>query len=49
LNYSRGRPVEEGLRDVALWNAGTLISADLAAAVQGRLAGTQPSFGDLDA
>ena len=38
LNYSRGRTVEEGLRDVALWNAGTLVSADLGAAVQARLA-----------
>ena len=26
LNYSRGRPVEEGLRDVALWNAAALAS-----------------------
>lgn len=49
LNYSRGRPVEEGLRHVALWNAGTLLSADLSAALQARLAKTEPSFGDLDA
>jgi enoyl-CoA hydratase len=48
LNYSRGRPVEEGLRHVALWNAGTLISADLTTAIQARTAKTQPSFGDLD-
>ena len=48
LNYSRGRPVEEGLRHVALWNAGTLISADLGAALQARMGRTEPSFGDLD-
>ena len=48
LNYSRGRTVEEGLRDVALWNAGTLVSADLGAAVQARLAKQTPLFGPLD-
>ena len=48
LNYSRGRTVEEGLRHVALWNAGALVSADLAAAVQGRLSKTVPEFRDLD-
>jgi enoyl-CoA hydratase/carnithine racemase len=48
LNYSRGRPVEEGLRDVALWNAGTLVSADLTAAVAARLRKTEPEFGPLD-
>jgi len=48
LNYSRGRPVEEGLRDVALWNAATLVSADLHAAVQARLAKEEPSFGPLE-
>ncbi|MEA3061999.1 MAG: enoyl-CoA hydratase [Sphingomonadales bacterium] len=47
LNYSRGRTVEEGLRHVALWNAGALVSADLAAAVQGRLSKTVPEFKDL--
>jgi enoyl-CoA hydratase len=47
LNYSRGRTVEEGLRHVALWNAGALVSADLTAAVQGRLAKTVPEFKDL--
>src|SRR5829696_9428601 len=46
LNYSRGRTVEEGLRHVALWNAGTLISADLTAAVQGRLSKTVPESKD---
>jgi enoyl-CoA hydratase len=48
LNYSRGRTVEEGLRHVALWNAGALVSADLTAAVQGRLSKQVPEFKDLD-
>jgi enoyl-CoA hydratase len=48
LNYSRGRPVEDGLRDVALWNAATLVSADLTAAVQARLQKTEAKFGPLD-
>ncbi|MFL6857595.1 MAG: enoyl-CoA hydratase, partial [Allosphingosinicella sp.] len=48
LNYSRGRTVEEGLRHVAMWNAGALVSADLAAAVKARLDGTAPEFPDLD-
>ena len=47
LNYSRGRPVEEGLRDVALWNAATLVSADLTEAVKARLGKTEPKFGPL--
>ena len=48
LNYSRGRTVEEGLRHVALWNAGALVSADLTAAIEARLAKGTPDFGDLD-
>ena len=48
LNYSRGRTVEEGLRHVALWNAGTLVSADRTAAIQARMAKSTPTFGDLD-
>lgn len=47
LNYSRGRPVEEGLRHVALWNAGTLLSADLTSAVRARLGKETPQFGPL--
>lgn len=47
LNHSRGRPVEEGLRDVALWNAAALVSADLTEAVQARLTRTEPKFGPL--
>jgi enoyl-CoA hydratase/carnithine racemase len=48
LNYSRGRTVEDGLRQVALWNAGTLVSADLTAAIQARLGKQAPEFGNLD-
>jgi len=48
LNHSRGRPVEAGLRDVALWNAATLVSADLTEAIGARLNKTEPSFGPLD-
>jgi enoyl-CoA hydratase/carnithine racemase len=48
LNHSRGRTVEEGLRDVALWNAATLVSTDLAEAIKARLGKTEPSFGPLD-
>jgi enoyl-CoA hydratase/carnithine racemase len=47
LNHSRGRPVEEGLRDVALWNAATLVSDDLAEAIRSRLGKTEPKFGPL--
>ncbi|HEY5721118.1 MAG TPA: enoyl-CoA hydratase-related protein [Allosphingosinicella sp.] len=47
LNYSRGRTVEEGLRHVAMWNAGALVSADLKEAVKARLGKTIPEFGDL--
>lgn len=48
LNHSRGRTVEEGLRDVALWNAATLVSADLGEAIKARLGKTEPSFGPLE-
>jgi enoyl-CoA hydratase len=48
LNYSRGRPVEDGLRHVAMWNAGTLVSADLTAAIGARLSRQTPTFGNLD-
>ncbi len=48
LNYSRGRTVEEGLRHVAMWNAGALVSADLTAAIKARMAKQVPEFGDLD-
>ena len=47
LNHSRGRPVEEGLRDVAYWNAATLVSADLTEAIRARLAKDEPKFGPL--
>jgi enoyl-CoA hydratase/carnithine racemase len=48
LNHSRGRTVEEGLRDVAMWNAATLVSADLTEAIKARLGKTEPSFGPLE-
>lgn len=48
LNHSRGRPVEEGLRHVAMWNAATLVSADLKEAIGARLGKTEPSFGPFD-
>jgi len=48
LNHSRGRPIEAGLRDVAMWNAATLVSADLTEAIKARLGKTEPSFGPLD-
>ncbi|HST35318.1 MAG TPA: enoyl-CoA hydratase-related protein [Allosphingosinicella sp.] len=47
FNRSRGRPIEEGLRDVALWNAATLVSADLTEAIKARLGKSEPSFGPL--
>lgn len=48
LNYSRGRPIGEGLRDVGQWNAATLVSNDLTEAVQARLGKREASFGPLD-
>ena len=47
LNHSRGRPVEEGLRQVAMWNAATLAGADLGAAFAARRDKTEPRFADL--
>src|SRR5436190_1680444 len=48
LNYSRGRPVEEGLRDVAAWNMATLASADLGEAFRARLEKREARFGPLE-
>ncbi len=48
LNHSRGRTIEDGLRDVALWNAATLVSADLNEAVRARINKSEPKFGPLD-
>ncbi len=48
LNYNRGRSVEAGLRDVAMWNAATLVSEDLGEAIRARLGKTEPTFGPLD-
>ncbi len=47
LNQARGRPVEEGLRDVALWNAATLANADVAESMRARRAKEPPRFDDL--
>lgn len=47
LNMSRGRSLEEGLRDVGMWNAATLANADLAEAMRARRGGDAPLFGDL--
>ena len=46
LNFARDHSVAEGLRDVATWNAATLLSTDLAAAVQANLSRQKPSFED---
>jgi enoyl-CoA hydratase len=48
LNYSRGRPVEEGLRDVAAWNMATLASDDLGEAIRARLEKREARFGPLE-
>src|ERR1044072_268443 len=45
LNHSRGRTVEEGLRDVALWNGAAPAGADLGEAIKARLGKTQPEIG----
>lgn len=47
LNQARGRSVEEGLRDVALWNAATLANADVAEAMRARSKKALPDFEDL--
>jgi enoyl-CoA hydratase len=46
LNYARDHSVEAGLRDVATWNAATLLSSDLAQAVQAQLTKQSPTFED---
>lgn len=46
LLYSRDHTVAEGLRDVATWNAATLLSADLAQAVQAMLTRQPATFED---
>ena len=47
LNASRGRSVEEGLRDVGVWNAATLANADLHEAMRAARSKEAPVFGDL--
>jgi enoyl-CoA hydratase/carnithine racemase len=48
LDYSRGRTVEEGLAQVAMWNAATLGTPDLGTAIGARLSRTTPNFPNLD-
>ena len=47
VNQARGRPVADGLRDVALWNAATLANADVAEAMRARRSKQPPEFGNL--
>lgn len=46
LNYSRDRPVADGLQQVAAWNAALLLSADLQESLDARQAGHPPHFAD---
>jgi enoyl-CoA hydratase len=46
LNYSRDHGVEEGLRYVATWNAGMLLSVDIQEAMQAIMAKKDPTFLD---
>lgn len=44
LNYSQGRTVEEGLRQVAMWNTAFLQSTDLAEAIAAYMERREPRF-----
>ena len=46
LNYSRDRPVADGLQQAAAWNAARLLSADLQESLSARQAGRPPLFAD---
>ena len=46
LNYSRDHGVEEGLRYVATWNAGMLLSVDIQEAMQSIMSKKDPTFLD---
>jgi enoyl-CoA hydratase len=48
LNYARGRTVEDGLAQVALWNAATLGGTDLAEAIRTRRDKGAARFAPLD-
>ncbi|WP_331012740.1 enoyl-CoA hydratase-related protein [Sphingomonas sp.] len=48
LNHSRGRPVADGLREAALWNAATLASDDMRVITAARATGGVPAFRNLD-
>lgn len=46
LNYSRDHSVADGLEYVATWNAGMILSTDIAEAMSARLADRDPTFED---
>ncbi len=46
LNYSKDHSVEDGLNYVATWNAATILSEDLATAMQASMTKQKPSFKD---
>ncbi len=48
LNHGRGRTIEDGLRDVALWNAATLTQSDIGEAIAARREKRAPVFPPLD-
>lgn len=48
LNHSRGRPVADGMAQVALWNAATLANGDMHAISTAKATGVPPAFADLD-
>ncbi len=47
LNYARDHRVEDGLRHVAVWNAGLLIGQDIMKGARAALTGDAPEFDDL--
>ncbi|MFT5617771.1 MAG: enoyl-CoA hydratase [Arenicella sp.] len=46
LNYAKDHSVEDGLNYVATWNAATILSEDLATAMQASMTKQKPSFRD---
>lgn len=48
LNHSRGRPIADGLAHVGMWNAATLVNADMAAVMAARGGQEPPVFDGLD-
>ncbi len=47
LNHARDHSIEDGLRHVAVWNAGMLIGQDIMKGAAAALAGDTPDFDDL--